>query len=77
MEGMEQKTVIEITDPNSPPKVFIDGEEVKVISLKYNYETSTDYSHHMHDLDLLIPNVVDGAWGVKKIGFNDKWKMRD
>lgn len=70
----QSKIIIELNGANNPPKVFVDGEEVKVVSLNYQYSTSSNYTHSINNLDLLIPNVVDGSWGVKKMGFENRCK---
>lgn len=66
----EQKIIIEITESNVPPKVFVDGEEVKVVTLDYQYETRTVGSPGEHKLNLLIPSIVGGKIQTKGVAFN-------
>lgn len=65
----EQKIVIEIIDYHNPPKIFVDGEEVKVISLDYQYETKTKNDQGEHKLNLVMPDMVNGSFQTKGIAF--------
>lgn len=66
----KQKIIIEITESNVAPKVYVDGEEVKVIALDYQYETRTAGNPGEHKLNLLIPSIVDGKIQTKGVAFN-------
>lgn len=64
---MENKIVIEITDSNKPPKVTIDGKEVKVKDIAYHYESESDIHYGAHELLASIAN--DEKKQFDKIGF--------
>lgn len=71
---MKEKIVIELTDANTPPRVTVDGEKVKVISLDYHYETSTHEGTGENIFNLVIPDVVDGKFQTKGIAFDRNMK---
>lgn len=64
---MDHKIILELSGANNPPKVFVDGKEVKVIKLEYYYETSSETSYSQNDFYIEIPNASDIT--IQKIGF--------
>jgi len=70
-----QKIVIEITESNEAPTVTVDGEEVKVVSLNYNYETCSCDSPGEHKFNLVIPDIIDGRFQTKGIAFDRNVKL--
>ncbi|MFP7483370.1 hypothetical protein SFC65_04355 [Priestia filamentosa] len=65
----KQKIVIEITESNKAPKVIVDSEEVKVVSLNYNYKTNNCDVLGIHCLNLVMPSMVNGILQTKGIAF--------
>jgi hypothetical protein len=66
------KYTIEINDPADPPKVFVDGKEIKHISgIDFCYETKTHSEPGCHQLNLTYFNTDHrGHTHMKTDGFN-------
>lgn len=60
------KIVIEVTNANEPPKVFINDERVPVNRLRINYETDT-FVKGKHNFDLTY--IDEEGEQLKTIGY--------
>lgn len=68
---MESKIRIHIDDPLEPPKVFIDERSYPVVSIEYDYETSTDV--HCGSHRLLVEYIGEEAVrSTVYVGFDRK-----
>ncbi|APC48965.1 hypothetical protein BME96_12520 [Virgibacillus halodenitrificans] len=61
------KIILEISDPNEPPKVFVDGKEVKVKDINYEYVTGSDVYYETHELLMSVADNDNKHFN--KIGF--------
>jgi DNA-directed RNA polymerase subunit RPC12/RpoP len=65
-----KKIIIELNGPHDPPKVKVDDEEVKVISINYLYETKTSDDFGRNHFNLVMPDKIkDNQFQTKGIAF--------
>jgi len=62
----EDKVVIELTNANEAPKVFLNGEKIPVSRLRVDYETDTEI-RGKHNFDLTY--IDEEERQLKSIGF--------
>jgi hypothetical protein len=57
--GRNPQIIIDLGEAKKPPKVIVNGQEWKVVKLKYKYETVTDESLGVNNLyaEVINPNV--------------------
>lgn len=72
----ERIIIIEITESIHPPKVFVDGKAVDVISLNYLFETKTHGNPGEHKLNLVMPDIVDGRFQTQGVAFDRNSKTK-
>ena len=65
----KERIVIEITDSYEDPKVFVNGEEVNVLSIDYSYSNMINTEKKKHNLNLIMPDSTSAELQNKGIAF--------
>lgn len=53
-----RKIIIEITESDVPPKITVDGTEVRFNSVNYVYDADSGE----HKFNLVMPSIIDGKF---------------